>query len=174
MVMMMPRRKTIDPLHHRPFENGGGVRPRRVRRAHARGRAISLGRVSSDWIQRDGVSEIEQARKRQLVETFLKHEMQLPTIEKSDDDEDGANATRGAEDALEASLRDDEKKEGKKNDDDDVNDDDIAQLKRRLATSQLEARKNLRLAKRTRRLCDAMVQMLKDKGVEQLEPPRAL
>ena len=118
--------------------------------------------------------EIEQARKRQLVETFLKHEMQLPTIEKSDDDEDGANATRGAEDALEASLRDDdddEKKEGKKNDDDD---DDIAQLKRRLATSQLEARKNLRLAKRTRRLCDAMVQMLKDKGVEQLEPPRAL
>tara|TARA_X000000368_G_scaffold330914_1_gene268021 strand:+ start:110 stop:673 length:564 start_codon:yes stop_codon:yes gene_type:complete len=121
--------------------------------------------------------EIEQARKRQLVETFLKHEMQLPTIEKSDDDEDGANATRGAEDALEASLRDDdddEKKEGKKNDDDDVNDDDIAQLKRRLATSQLEARKNLRLAKRTRRLCDAMVQMLKDKGVEQLEPPRAL
>ena len=119
--------------------------------------------------------EIEQARKRQLVETFLKHEMQLPTIEKSDDDEDGANATRGAEDALEASLRDDdddEKKEGKKNDDDD--DDDIAQLKRRLATSQLEARKNLRLAKRTRRLCDAMVQMLKDKGVEQLEPPRAL
>tara|TARA_A100001037_G_C14740371_1_gene452920 strand:+ start:23 stop:565 length:543 start_codon:yes stop_codon:yes gene_type:complete len=115
--------------------------------------------------------EIEQARKRQLVETFLKHEMQLPTIEKSDDDEDGANATRGAEDALEASLRD-EKKEGKKNDDDD--DDDIAQLKRRLATSQLEARKNLRLAKRTRRLCDAMVQMLKDKGVEQLEPPRAL
>ena len=116
--------------------------------------------------------EIEQARKRQLVETFLKHEMQLPTIEKSDDDEDGANATRGAEDALEASLRD-EKKEGKKNDDDD-DDDDIAQLKRRLATSQLEARKNLRLAKRTRRLCDAMVQMLKDKGVEQLEPPRAL
>ena len=116
--------------------------------------------------------EIEQARKRQLVETFLKHEMQLPTIEKSDDDEDGANATRGAEDALEASLRD-EKKEGKKNDDDDA-DDDIAQLKRRLATSQLEARKNLRLAKRTRRLCDAMVQMLKDKGVEQLEPPRAL
>ena len=118
--------------------------------------------------------EIEQARKRQLVETFLKHEMQLPTIEKNDDDEDGANATRGAEDALEASLRDDdddEKKEGKKNDDDD---DDIAQLKRRLATSQLEARKNLRLAKRTRRLCDAMVQMLKDKGVEQLEPPRAL
>ena len=120
--------------------------------------------------------EIEQARKRQLVETFLKHEMQLPTIEKSDDDEDGANATRGAEDALEASLRDDEKKEGKKNDDDDDDDDDddIAQLKRRLATSQLEARKNLRLAKRTRRLCDAMVQMLKDKGVEQLEPPRAL
>ena len=117
--------------------------------------------------------EIEQARKRQLVETFLKHEMQLPTIEKSDDDEDGANATRGAEDALEASLRD-EKKEGKKNDDDDDDDDDIAQLKRRLATSQLEARKNLRLAKRTRRLCDAMVQMLKDKGVEQLEPPRAL
>ena len=116
--------------------------------------------------------EIEQARKRQLVETFLKHEMQLPTIEKSDDDEDGANATRGAEDALEASLRD-EKKEGK-NDDDDDDDDDIAQLKRRLATSQLEARKNLRLAKRTRRLCDAMVQMLKDKGVEQLEPPRAL
>ena len=55
-----------------------------------------------------------------------------------------------------------------------VDDDDIAQLKRRLATSQLEARKNLRLAKRTRRLCDAMVQMLKDKGVEQLEPPRAL
>ena len=99
--------------------------------------------------------EIEQARKRQLVETFLKHEMQLPTIEKSDDDE---------------------KKEGKKNDDDDDDDDDddIAQLKRRLATSQLEARKNLRLAKRTRRLCDAMVQMLKDKGVEQLEPPRAL
>ena len=121
--------------------------------------------------------EIEQARKRQLVETFLKHEMQLPTIEKSDDDEDGANATRGAEDALEASLRDDdddEKKEGKKNDDDDDDDDDIAQLKRQLATSQLEARKNLRLAKRTRRLCDAMVQMLKDKGVEQLEPPRAL
>ena len=118
--------------------------------------------------------EIDHARKRQRVETFLNHEMQLPTIEKSDDDEDGANATRGAEDALEASLRDDEKKEGKKNDDDDVNDDDIAQLKRRLATSQLEARKNLRLAKRTRRLCDAMVQMLKDKGVEQLEPPRAL
>ena len=118
--------------------------------------------------------EIEQARKRQLVETFLKHEMQLPTIEKSDDDEDGANATRGAEDALEASLRGDEK-EGKDDDEEDgVGDDDIAQLKRRLATSQLEARKNLRLAKRTRRLCDAMVQMLKDKGVEQLEPPRAL
>ena len=116
--------------------------------------------------------EIEQARKRQLVETFLKHEMQLPTIdEKSDDDEDANATTREAEDALEASLRDDEK-EGK--DDDDANDDDIAQLKRRLATSQLEARKNLRLAKRTRRLCDAMVQMLKDKGVEQLEPPRAL
>ena len=117
--------------------------------------------------------EIEQARKRQLVETFLKHEMQLPTIEKSDDE--NANATtREAEDALEASLRGDEK-EGKDDDEEDgVGDDDIAQLKRRLATSQLEARKNLRLAKRTRRLCDAMVQMLKDKGVEQLEPPRAL
>ena len=117
--------------------------------------------------------EIEQARKRQLVETFLKHEMQLPTIEKSDDE--NANATtREAEDALEASLRGDEK-EGKDDDEEDgVGDDDIAQLKRQLATSQLEARKNLRLAKRTRRLCDAMVQMLKDKGVEQLEPPRAL
>ena len=119
--------------------------------------------------------EIEQARKRQLVETFLKHEMQLPTIdEKSDEDEDANATTREAEDALEASLRDDEK-EGKDDDEEDgVGDDDIAQLKRRLATSQLEARKNLRLAKRTRRLCDAMVQMLKDKGVEQLEPPRAL
>ena len=117
--------------------------------------------------------EIEQARKRQLVETFLKHEMQLPTIEKSDD-EDANATTREAEDALEASLRGDEK-EGKDDDEEDgVGDDDIAQLKRRLATSQLEARKNLRLAKRTRRLCDAMVQMLKDKGVEQLEPPRAL
>ena len=117
--------------------------------------------------------EIEQARKRQLVETFLKHEMQLPTIEKSDD-EDANATTREAEDALEASLRGDEK-EGKDDDEEDgVGDDDIAQLKRRLVTSQLEARKNLRLAKRTRRLCDAMVQMLKDKGVEQLEPPRAL
>ena len=117
--------------------------------------------------------EIEQARKRQLVETFLKHEMQLPTIEKSDD-EDANATTREAEDALEASLRGDEK-EGKDDDEEDgVGDDDIAQLKRRLATSQLEARKNLRLAKRTRRLCNAMVQMLKDKGVEQLEPPRAL
>ena len=117
--------------------------------------------------------EIEQARKRQLVETFLKHEMQLPTIEKSDD-EDANATTREAEDALEASLRGDEK-EGKDDDEEDgVGDDDIVQLKRRLVTSQLEARKNLRLAKRTRRLCDAMVQMLKDKGVEQLEPPRAL
>ena len=116
--------------------------------------------------------EIEQARKRQLVETFLKHEMQLPTIEKSDD-EDANATTREAEDALEASLRGDEK-EGKDDDEEDGVGDDIAQLKRRLATSQLEARKNLRLAKRTRRLCDAMVQMLKDKGVEQLEPPRAL
>ena len=118
--------------------------------------------------------EIEQARKRQLVETFLKHEMQLPTIEKSDDEDANNATTREAEDALEASLRGDEK-EGKDDDEEDgVGDDDIAQLKRRLATSQLEARKNLRLAKRTRRLCDAMVQMLKDKGVEQLEPPRAL
>ena len=117
--------------------------------------------------------EIEQARKRQLVETFLKHEMQLPTIEKSDD-EDANATTREAEDALEASLRDDEKEGNDDDEGDGVGDDDIAQLKRRLATSQLEARKNLRLAKRTRRLCDAMVQMLKDKGVEQLEPPRAL
>ena len=117
--------------------------------------------------------EIEQARKRQLVETFLKHEMQLPTIEKSDD-EDANATTREAEDALEASLRGDEKEEKDDDEEDGVGDDDIAQLKRRLATSQLEARKNLRLAKRTRRLCDAMVQMLKDKGVEQLEPPRAL
>ena len=107
--------------------------------------------------------EIEQARKRQLVETFLKHEMQLPTIEKSDDDEDGANATRGAEDALEASLRDDEKKRKKER---------RRRRKRRRHRAAQETtgdvavggEENLRLAKRTRRLCDAMV-LLKDKGV---------
>ena len=148
--MMVPRRKTINSLHHRPFENGGGVRPRRVRRSLRR--AISLGRVSSDWIQRDGVSGNRTGEETAAGGDVFEARMQLPTIEKSDDDEDGANATRGAEDALRPSLRRREKR-GKKNDDDDVNDDDIAQLKRRLATSQLEGEEKLRLAKRTRRLC---------------------
>ena len=36
--------------------------------------------------------EIEQARKRQLVETFLKHEMQLPTIDEKSDEDDPERA----------------------------------------------------------------------------------
>ena len=53
-------------------------------------------------------------------------------------------------------------------------DNEISRLKKQLAASQLDARKSLQIAKKTRAMCDRMVEMLKESGVEQLEPPRSI
>ena len=128
--------------------------------------------------------EIEQARKRQLVETFLKHDMQLPVATGSGANEEGkdsedASPPSALEASLAASTAEQEKQEkqqqrGTAANANEDGEDEISKLKRQLATSQLDARKNLQLAKKTRAMCDKMVEMLKERGVEQLEPPRSL
>ena len=130
--------------------------------------------------------EIEQARKRQLVETFLKHDMQLPVATASGANEEGkdsedASPPSALEASLAASTAEQEKQQqqqqqqrGTTANADEDGEDEISKLKRQLATSQLDARKNLQLAKKTRAMCDRMVEMLKERGVEQLEPPRSL
>jgi hypothetical protein len=125
--------------------------------------------------------EIEQARKRQLVETFLKHDMQLPVATASGANEEGRDSEDASPpSALEASLAastaelEKQQQQGTTTNADEDGEDEISKLKRQLATSQLDARKNLQLAKKTRAMCDKMVEMLKERGVEQLEPPRSL
>ena len=128
--------------------------------------------------------EIEQARKRQLVETFLKHDMQLPVATASGANEEGkASEDASPPSALEASLaastaeqekQQQQQQRGTTANADEDGEDEISKLKRQLATSQLDARKNLQLAKKTRAMCDRMVEMLKERGVEQLEPPRSI
>jgi hypothetical protein len=132
--------------------------------------------------------EIEQARKRQLVETFLKHDMQLPVATASGANEEGkdsedASPPSALEASLAASTAEQEKQQQQQQQQqqgttttnaDEDGEDEISKLKRQLATSQLDARKNLQLAKKTRAMCDKMVEMLKERGVEQLEPPRSL
>ena len=131
--------------------------------------------------------EIEQARKRQLVETFLKHDMQLPVATASGANEEGkdsedASPPSALEASLAASTAEQEKQQQQQQQGtttttthaDEDGEDEISKLKRQLATSQLDARKNLQLAKKTRAMCDRMVEMLKERGVEQLEPPRSL
>ena len=127
--------------------------------------------------------EIEQARKRQLVETFLKHDMQLPVATASGANEEGkdsedASPPSALEASLAASTVEQEKQQQQQGTTtthaDEDGEDEISKLKRQLATSQLDARKNLQLAKKTRAMCDKMVEMLKERGVEQLEPPRSL
>jgi len=127
--------------------------------------------------------EIEQARKRQLVETFLKHDMQLPVAtasgaanEEGRDSEDASppSALEASLAASTAELEKQQQQRGTTTNADEDGEDEISKLKRQLATSQLDARKNLQLAKKTRAMCDKMVEMLKERGVEQLEPPRSL
>jgi len=127
--------------------------------------------------------EIEQARKRQLVETFLKHDMQLPVATASGangegEDSEDASPPSALEASLAASTAEQEKQQQQGTTTtthaDEDGEDEISKLKRQLATSQLDARKNLQLAKKTRAMCDKMVEMLKERGVEQLEPPRSL
>jgi hypothetical protein len=127
--------------------------------------------------------EIEQARKRQLVETFLKHDMQLPVAtasgaanEEGRDSEDASppSALEASLAASTAELEKQQQQQGTTTNADEDGEDEISKLKRQLATSQLDARKNLQLAKKTRAMCDKMVEMLKERGVEQLEPPRSL
>jgi hypothetical protein len=131
--------------------------------------------------------EIEQARKRQLVETFLKHDMQLPVATTASGgangeggDSEDASPPSALEASLAASTAEQEKQQQQQQQGtttthaDEDGEDEISKLKRQLATSQLDARKNLQLAKKTRAMCDKMVEMLKERGVEQLEPPRSL
>ena len=118
--------------------------------------------------------EIEQARKRQLVETFLKREMKLPNTEDEEEKEEEKEKAgeKGVLSPLEASLA----AANDTNDNDAGGDEDneISRLKKQLAASQLDARKSLQIAKKTRAMCDRMVEMLKESGVEQLEPPRSI
>jgi hypothetical protein len=110
--------------------------------------------------------EIENARKRQLVETFLKNDLQLPLVNEfvgMDGAQQqlavGANSAfeRLASDVVVASdcVR---------------GDDEIAQLKRQLAHSQADARKNLQSAKKTRALCDKMMEILAERDIRMCEP----
>ena len=118
------------------------------------------------------------------METFLKHDMQLPVATASGANEEGkdsedASPPSALEASLAASTAEQEKQQqqqqrGTTANADEDGEDEISKLKRQLATSQLDARKNLQLAKKTRAMCDRMVEMLKERGVEQLEPPRSL
>jgi len=118
--------------------------------------------------------EIEQARKRQLVETFLKREMKLPNTEDEEEKEEEKEKAgeKGVLSPLEASLA--AANDTNDNDAGGDEDDEISRLKKQLAASQLDARKSLQIAKKTRAMCDRMVEMLKESGVEQLEPPRSI
>ena len=118
--------------------------------------------------------EIEQARKRQLVETFLKREMKLPNTEDEEEKEEEKEKAgeKGVLSPLEASLA--AANDTNDNDAGGDEDDEISRLKKQLAASQLDARKSLQIAKKTRAMCDRMVEMLKESGVEQLEQPKSI
>ena len=121
--------------------------------------------------------EIEQARKRQLVETFLKREMKLPNTEDEEEKEEEKEKAgeKGVLSPLEASLAAaNDTNDNDAGGDEDDEDDEISRLKKQLAASQLDARKSLQIAKKTRAMCDRMVEMLKESGVEQLEQPKAI
>jgi hypothetical protein len=118
--------------------------------------------------------EIEQARKRQLVETFLKREMKLPNTEDEEEKEEEKEKAgeKGVLSPLEASLA--AANDTNDNDAGGDEDDEISRLKKQLAASQLDARKSLQIAKKTRAMCDRMVEMLKESGVNQLEQPKSI